>query len=55
MRTICERMKMIIEPSAAVSLAVILENKLKFSGKKIGVVLSGGNVDLEKLPWNVKA
>lgn len=52
MRMIWERMKIIIEPSSAVVLAVILENKEKFHDRNIGVILSGGNVDLEKLPWN---
>jgi threonine dehydratase len=51
MRMIWERMKIIVEPSAAVSLAVVLENKKKFLGKRVGLILSGGNVDLEKLPW----
>ncbi|MFA7227443.1 MAG: pyridoxal-phosphate dependent enzyme [Melioribacteraceae bacterium] len=51
MRMIWERMKIIVEPSAAVTLAVILENKKKFLGKRIGIILSGGNVDLDKLPW----
>lgn len=51
MRIIWERMKIIVEPSSAVALAIILENKEKFSNKKIGLILTGGNVDLEKLPW----
>ncbi len=51
MRMIWERMKIIVEPSAAVTLAVILENKEKFANKKVGLILSGGNVDLDKLPW----
>jgi threonine dehydratase len=51
MRMIWERMKIVVEPSAAITLAVVLENKKKFSGKRIGLILSGGNVDLEKLPW----
>ena len=51
MRMIWERMKIIIEPSSAVPLAVIMENKEKFSGKKIGIILSGGNVELTKLPF----
>lgn len=51
MRMIWERMKIVVEPSAAVTLAVVLENKKKFLGKRIGMILSGGNVDLEKLPW----
>ena len=52
MRMIWERMKIIVEPSSAVTLAVILENKDHFTSKRIALILSGGNVDLEKLPWN---
>ena len=52
MRMIWERMKIIVEPSSAVTLAVILENKDLFASKRIALILSGGNVDLEKLPWN---
>jgi threonine dehydratase len=51
MRMIWERMKIIIEPSSAVPLAVIMENREKFAGQKIGIILSGGNVDLGKLPF----
>ncbi len=51
MRSIWERMKIIVEPSAAVPLAALLVNRREFSGKRIGVILSGGNVDLERLPW----
>lgn len=51
MRMIWERMKIIVEPSAAVPFAVILKNKNEFKGKKVGIILSGGNVDLEKLPF----
>ncbi|MCK9413371.1 MAG: pyridoxal-phosphate dependent enzyme [Prolixibacteraceae bacterium] len=51
MRLIWERMKIIIEPSSAVPLAVIMENRDKFAGLKIGIILSGGNVDLTKLPF----
>lgn len=51
MRMIWERMKIIIEPSCAVPLAAIFENKGYFKGKKIGVVLTAGNVDLESLPF----
>jgi len=51
MRMIWERMKIIVEPSSAVTLAVIMENKKMFSGKKVALILSGGNVDLQKLPW----
>jgi threonine dehydratase len=49
MRLIWERMKIIVEPSAAVGLAIILENTEYFAGKKIGVILSGGNVDINKV------
>lgn len=52
MRLIWERMKIIVEPSSAVPLAAILENKLDVRGKKVGIILSGGNVDLEKLPFH---
>lgn len=51
MRMIWERMKIIIEPSAAVPVAAILDNKATFKGKRVGVILSGGNVDLAKLPF----
>lgn len=51
MRMIWERMKIIIEPSSAVPLAAILENKVDVKGKKVGIILSGGNVDLGKLPF----
>jgi len=51
MRMVWERMKIIIEPSAAVPLAAILENRSKFENRKTGIILSGGNVDLERLPW----
>lgn len=51
MRMIWERMKIIVEPSSAITLAVILANKDFFRGKKIAVILSGGNVDLNNLPW----
>ncbi len=51
MRMIWERMKIIIEPSSAVPLAAILENKVDVKGKKIGIILSGGNIDLGKLPF----
>ncbi len=51
MKLIWERMKIIVEPSSAVTFAVVLENKKKFAGKKVALILSGGNVDLTKLPW----
>ncbi len=46
-----QRMKIVIEPSSAVPLATILKNKEIFAGKRVGVILTGGNVDLKKLPW----
>jgi threonine dehydratase len=46
-----QRMKIVIEPSSAVALAAILKNKELFEGRRVGVILTGGNVDLKKLPW----
>ena len=51
MRHIWERMKIIVEPSSAVTLGALLTGRPAFSGRRIGVILSGGNVDLSKLPW----
>jgi threonine dehydratase len=51
MRFIWERAKIVIEPSAAVGVGVLWQGKIDLSGLKVGVILSGGNVDLEKLPW----
>jgi len=51
MRMIWERMKIIIEPSSAVPLAAIIEKKINVSGEKIGIIISGGNVDLARLPF----
>ena len=51
MRMIWERMKIIVEPSCSITLAAVLNNKKIFNGKKVGLILSGGNVDLNKLPW----
>lgn len=48
MRLIWERVKIIVEPSCAVPFAAVLKEKEKFSGKRVGIILSGGNVDLEK-------
>ena len=46
-----QRMKIVIEPSCAVPLATILKNRDIFAGKRVGIVITGGNVDLKKLPW----
>jgi threonine dehydratase len=51
MRMIWERMKIIIEPSSAVPLAAILEGKVDIQNKKVGIILSGGNLDLGRLPF----
>ncbi len=52
MRTIWERMKIVVEPSAAVPLGAVLTNRVDVAGKRVGIILSGGNADLERLPWN---
>ncbi len=51
MRTIWETMKIIIEPSAAVPYAAIVERKIDIGRKRVGIILTGGNVDLDALPW----
>lgn len=51
MRLIWERMKIIVEPSSAVTLAALIRDKANFQGQKIGIVVSGGNVDLGNLPF----
>ena len=51
MRLTWARMKIVIEPSCAVPLAAILRNPEVFRGKRVGVIITGGNVDLDKLPW----
>ena len=51
MKFIWERSKIVIEPSAATVIAMLWEKKIDLSGLKVGVILSGGNVDLNKLPW----
>lgn len=51
MQLIWERMKIIIEPSSAVPIAVIMEHEKVFQGKNVGIIISGGNVDFKKLPF----
>lgn len=51
MKLVWTRMKIVIEPSSAVPLAAILANPVRLRGKRIGVILTGGNVDLDRLPW----
>ena len=48
---IWERMKIIVEPSSAVALAAVIKEKSRFRNKKIGIIISGGNVDLTNLPF----
>lgn len=51
MRYLWERMKIVVEPSAAVTLGVLLGGKIDLRGRRVGLILSGGNVDLDRLPW----
>jgi threonine dehydratase len=51
MRMIWERAKLVVEPSAAVPLACLLERRFDVEGKRVGIIVSGGNVDLDRLPW----
>jgi threonine dehydratase len=51
MRTIWERMKLIAEPSSSVPLGALMTKRDAVPGKRIGIILSGGNVDLARLPW----
>lgn len=51
MKLIWKRMKIVMEPSSAVPLAIILKNPEVFRGKRVGVIITGGNVDLDTLPW----
>ena len=54
MRRLWETLKIVIEPSGAVPYAALLENKLTVTGQRVGLILSGGNVDLDALPWTKK-
>jgi threonine dehydratase len=51
MRLVWERLKIVVEPSSAVALAAILRHRERFTGLRVGVILTGGNVDLSRLPW----
>ncbi len=51
MKLTWQRMKIVIEASCAVPLATILKNRDRFAGKRVGVIITGGNVDLDTLPW----
>jgi len=52
MRQLWEVMKIIVEPSGAVPYAALLADRPELRGLRIGLILSGGNVDLERLPWS---
>lgn len=51
MKLIWKHLRIVMEPSSAVPLATILKNKDAFAGKRVGLIVTGGNVDLDKLPW----
>jgi threonine dehydratase len=51
MRLMWERLKIVVEPSSAVPLAAILRHRDRFAGKRVGLIVTGGNVDLDHLPW----
>lgn len=51
MRYLWERMKIIVEPSSAVPFAAVMERKIDISGQRAGIIISGGNVDFDDLPW----
>ncbi|MFZ5637759.1 MAG: pyridoxal-phosphate dependent enzyme [Pseudomonadota bacterium] len=51
MRLLWERLKLVVEPSGAIAFAAVLRHRERFAGRRVGIVLSGGNVDLDRLPW----
>ncbi|MEM9524901.1 MAG: beta-hydroxyaspartate dehydratase BhcB [Pseudomonadota bacterium] len=55
MKLTWKHLRIVMEPSSAVPLATILKNKERFAGKRVGVIITGGNVDLDRLPWNIGA
>ncbi len=55
MRLLWERLKLVVEPSGAIALAAVLRNRERFAGRRVGIVISGGNVDLDTLPWQGRA
>ena len=55
MRLLWERLKLVVEPSGAIAFAAVLHNRERFAGRRVGIVLSGGNVDLDTLPWRAQA
>lgn len=55
MRLLWERLKLVVEPSGAIAFAAVLQHRERFAGRRVGIVLSGGNVDLDALPWQAMA
>jgi threonine dehydratase len=53
MRLLWQRTKQLVEPSSAITLAAVLANRERFAGQQVGLILSGGNVDLDALPWSI--
>lgn len=53
MRLVFERLKIVIEPSAAVGLAAVLNNAISLNGRSAAIILTGGNADLDRLPWSI--
>ncbi len=51
MKLVWTRMKIVIEPSSAVAVAAILKNRRLFAGRRVGVIVTGGNIDPDRLPW----
>jgi threonine dehydratase len=51
MKLTWKHLRVVMEPSSAVPLAVVLKNRAAFRGKRVGIIITGGNVDLDKLPW----
>jgi len=52
LRMVFERLKIVIEPSAAVPLAALIQQRERFAGKRVGIILSGGNIDLGVFPFS---
>ena len=51
MRLAWEKLRIVVEPSSAVPLACLMERTLDLPGARVGIIVSGGNVDLDRLPW----
>lgn len=51
-RLLWEVLKIVVEPSGAVPFAAVLESRVPTAGRRVGIILSGGNIDLDKLPWS---